>query len=206
MAQKVIYLLRHGKPELEDEQRRFIGQIDLALSDEGHRQAQTLGEKLRNRKIDAVFCSDLTRSVETARRIAAFHKLEQEALPALREIGLGKWEGATFAEIARIYPKEFRQRGSDIAYFKPPDGESFVECSARALAAFHEICRMGHDNIVIVGHAGVNRLLLCHMMGMPITNLFRITQDYACMNVVIATESAYCVKYLNMPVSVSEHR
>lgn len=200
MGQKTIYLLRHGKPELVDEQRRFIGQVDLKLCDEGYRQAQKLGEKLQSRKIDAVFCSDLKRSVETAQPIAASHNLESIVLPQLREINLGKWDGVTFSEIARIYPKEFRQRGNDIAYFRPPGGESFSDCNTRALAAFQEIRGTHYENMVIVGHAGVNRLLLCHILGMPLNNLFRITQDYACMNVIAATETSYQVKYLNMPL------
>jgi len=200
MAQKVIYLIRHGKPEQEDEQRRFIGQVDLPLSAEGHRQAQILGEKLRSKKIDAVYCSDLIRSVETARPIAAHQNLESIPLPNLREINLGKWDGVTFSEIARVYPKEFRQRGNDIVYFRPPEGESFADCNTRALAAFQEICRSSHETIVIVGHAGVNRLLLCHILGMPLNNLFRIAQNYACMNIIAATETSYQVNTLNMPL------
>lgn len=196
----MIYLIRHGKPELADEQRRFIGQVDLQLCAEGCRQAQVLGEKLQSRKIDAVFCSDLKRSVETARPIAATHNLESIVLPQLREINLGKWDGVTFSEIARIYPKEFRQRGNDIAYFRPPGGESFSDCNTRSLAAFQEIRRTHYKNMVIVGHAGVNRLLLCHILGVPLNNLFRITQDYACMNVIAATETSYKVRYLNMPL------
>ncbi len=198
MGKKVIYLIRHGKPEQGDEQRRFIGQVDLPLSAEGQRQAQILGEKLQSRKIDAVYCSDLIRSVETSRPIAALQHLESISLPQLREINLGKWDGVTFSEIARIYPKEFRQRGNDIVYFRPPEGESFADCNTRALAAFQEICRTGHENIVIVGHAGVNRLLLCHILGMPLNNLFRIAQSYACMNVIIANETSYQVNALNM--------
>ncbi len=200
MGQRMIYLIRHGKPEQVDEQRRFIGQVDLQLCDEGYRQAQILGEKLRSRKIDAVFCSDLKRSVETARPIAVSHNLESIVLPQLREINLGKWDGVTFSEIARIYPKEFRQRGNDIAYFRPPGGESFSDCNTRALAAFHEIRGSSYENMVIVGHAGVNRLLLCHILGVPLNNLFRISQDYACMNLIAATETSYQVRYLNMPL------
>lgn len=198
MGQKVIYLIRHGKPELVDEQRRFIGQIDLPLSAEGQRQAQMLGAKLKSRKIDAVYCSDLIRSVETSREIASLHGLEPQVRPQLREIGLGKWDGVTFSEIARVYPKEFRQRGNDIVYFRPPEGESFADCNTRALAAFQEINRASHENIVIVGHAGVNRLLLCHILGMPLNNLFRIAQSYACMNIILVNETSYQVNSLNM--------
>jgi probable phosphoglycerate mutase len=52
-------------------------------------------------------------------------------------------------------------------------------------------------NILIVGHAGINRLLLCHMLGMPIENLFRFSQDYACINIIVYERGQYCVKLLN---------
>lgn len=200
MAQKTIYLLRHGQPELPDNQRRFIGQADLHLSAEGHRQAEALGERFRGKPIDAVFSSDLVRSVETAQAITRHHKLEPILLPGLREIGLGKWEGETFSEVARIYPREFRLRGRDIAHFRPPEGESFADCGQRALKAYREILGMPYEQIVIVGHAGVNRTILCHIMGIQLANLFRLTQDYACMNVIIQAENASHIKCLNLPL------
>jgi probable phosphoglycerate mutase len=62
--------------------------------------------------------------------------------------------------------------------------------------------------ILVVGHAGVNRVLLCHLLGMPLGNLFRLGQDYGCCN-LIRSDNAFCsVRAVNlrpwMPVSVSE--
>ncbi|MFZ7101141.1 MAG: alpha-ribazole phosphatase [Peptococcaceae bacterium] len=202
MEQKMIYLIRHGRVKLpDDHQRCYIGQIDVPLTAEGYKQAKILSNKLSTLKIDAVFCSDLSRSRDTAGEIAAKHELIPRERVDLREVNLGSWEGLKFAEVARRYPQEFKQRGSDIAYFRPPEGESFADCGSRVLAAFHEIVRMPFNRIVIVGHAGVNRLLICHMLGMPLANLFRISQDYACLNIIITGDFGYRVKLLNSPVS-----
>jgi bisphosphoglycerate-dependent phosphoglycerate mutase len=40
MENRVVYLIRHGKIQQEDDQRRYIGQIDLPLTEEGIKQAQ----------------------------------------------------------------------------------------------------------------------------------------------------------------------
>lgn len=197
MEPKMIYLIRHGKIEREDEQRCYIGQIDLPLSKEGRIQAKQLSARLSKLKIDAVFSSDLSRSLETATQIAAVHRLIPQVRPDLREIAMGDWEGLTFAEVARSYPKEFKQRGADIGYFRPPHGESFADCSHRVIAVFHEIINSSFHNIVILGHAGVNRLLICHVLGMPLANLFRISQDYACLNVIMIGDFGYRLKLLN---------
>ncbi len=200
MKQKKIYLVRHGKTELEDKQRRYIGQIDLPLSKDGVIQAQALGRYLSRLEIDGIFCSDLARSMDTARQISSELCLNPQARTDLREIYLGEWEGLKLSEVKRLYPKEFEARGSDIGYFRPPGGESFADCSIRILAAFHEIIQLPFDNMVIVGHAGINRLLICHILGMPLSNLFRIPQDYACLNIIMAGDSGYRLKLINSSI------
>src|SRR5208337_1578475 len=102
----------------------------------------------------------------------------------LREINLGKWEGCTFADIEQRFPEEFRKRGSDIVSYRIPGGESFDNCNKRVLTAFQDILEASTGNILIVGHAGVNRMILCHIMGVPLQDLFKIRQEYGCMNVI----------------------
>jgi alpha-ribazole phosphatase len=197
METRKIYLLRHGKIRIDDDQRRYIGQLDLPLSDEGERQARWQQKLLEPLTVGAVYCSDLIRSRRTAEIVAEHKRLRVAAISGLREISLGEWEGSTFADIARRFPEEFRARGADIAYYRVPGGESFADCSRRAVAAFHEIAAASTGDIAIVGHAGVNRLLLCHLLGMPIANVFRIGQDYGCVNIIQSGGSGYQVKLVN---------
>ncbi len=179
-----VYLLRHGAVALEDDQRRYIGQSDVPLSDEGERQARRLQNMLEAAAIGTVYCSDLARSRRTAEIIACRKGTAVTALTALREISLGQWEGYSFADIARRFPDEFKARGADIGYYRVPGGESFADCSLRVVAAFQEILASSAGDIAIVGHAGVNRVLLSHILGMPVANVFRIGQDYGCMNII----------------------
>lgn len=197
MENRVIYLVRHGKIQQEDDQRRYIGQIDLPLAEEGIRQAQSLQRRFERTDISTIYCSDLSRSIRTAKIITGFRDIPVVIREDLREVCMGEWEGCTFGDIGRRFPDEFKARGSNIVSYRVPGGESFADCSRRAVAALEEILASCSGNLVITGHAGLNRLLLCHMLGMPIANLFRIGQDYGCLNVIQCGSTGYQVKLMN---------
>lgn len=193
----MIYLIRHGKIQVEDDQRRYIGQLDLPLTEEGIRQAQNLQKRLARVDFETVYCSDLSRSRQTAEIIVGSKNTPIISRKEIREIDLGEWEGLSFADVARRFPNEFKSRGADIGYYRTPGGESFADCSKRVVIALHEIMQNSRGNILIAGHAGVNRLLLCHILGMPLTNLFRLLQDYGCLNIIQYGSSGYQIKLTN---------
>ena len=194
---RVVFLIRHGKIQQEDDQRRYIGQINLPLTEEGTRQAQGLQKRFERTNIKTIYCSDLSSSIETAQIVANPRNVPVVVCQKLREISMGEWEGCTFGDIARRFPEKFKARGNDIVSYRVPGGESFADCSNRIVAALEEIIASSTGNLVIAGHAGINRLLLCHMLGMPIANLFSIGQDYACLNVIQCSSAGYQVKLMN---------
>jgi probable phosphoglycerate mutase len=191
-----IFLLRHGA--LADDSRdRFIGQIDLPLAAEGIRQAQALAQALHNENIGIIYCSDLLRSQQTAEIIAEEINAPIETRNELREISLGNWEGLSRSEVKSSFPVQYAERGKNIENYRIPGGESFAECRLRALAAWDEMVNCGSERIAVATHAGINRLLLCHLLGMPSANMFRIGQDYGCVNIVEQTKEHICIKLIN---------
>jgi probable phosphoglycerate mutase len=197
MDSRVIFLVRHGKLQQQDEQRRYIGQLDLPLSLEGRNQARNLHRRFEHARLDAIYCSDLRRSRETAELIVGAAGPKVIVRKDLREIAMGEWEGLSLRDVARDFPEQFRARGADLATFRTPGGESFADCSRRVIPAFEEIADSTEGNVLIVGHAGVNRLVLCHLLGMPVSNLFRLGQDYGCLNVIQSGNTGYQVKLVN---------
>ena len=191
-----IYLLRHGALA-EDNRDRFIGQIDLPLAEEGIRQAQALAQTLHNENIGIIYCSDLLRSRQTAEIIADEINAPIKARRELREVSLGNWEGLSRSEVKSSFPLQYAERGKDIENYRIPGGESFAECRQRALAAWEEILNCGSERIAVAGHAGINRLLLCHLLEMPIANMFRIGQDYGCVNIIEQTDGHISVRLIN---------
>lgn len=198
--QRLIYLLRHGLIDGSQE-RRYIGHLDISLSPAGRHQAGLLQTELASQEFTAVLCSDLCRSIETASIITANRSCQPQPKRELREISMGEWEGKTFREIAQTYPSEYAKRGENLAHYRIPGGESFAECQQRIVAAFTNGLQTTTGNLLIVGHAGINRLLLCHILGMPLERLFQIRQDYACINLIAATAGQYCVRLLNAPAN-----
>ena len=106
------------------------------------------------------------------------------AAPAFREIDMGEWDGRPMREIKTRYPQAWKARGDNIGSYRPPGGESFEDLLKRSLPALSEIIRHPHGNTLIVAHAGVNRVLICSILGIPLEKLFTIQQGYACLNLL----------------------
>jgi len=171
--------------------------VDLPMNREGFRQAEQLMEALLDVPLSAVFCSDLARCVATAEVIAKPHRLPCVTRRDLREISLGRWEGQSFDEVRRRHPEEFLARGRDIVHYRPPQGESVLDCNFRVIPAFYEIIGATWGNVLIVGHAGVNRIILSQALGRSLEDLFAINQTYGCLNVVCQRHPGLEVKLLN---------
>ena len=190
-----IYLIRHGEIT-QSLPRRFVGKSDLPLTDRGRRQMRQVSQFLAGRGVSRLLCSPLSRCVESAGIVGMALGLEPEVVPDLREIGLGVWEGLTVEEVRERFPGDYEARGRDLAQFRPAGGESFADVQRRAWAAFEALSDFKSPQ-AIVAHGGVNRVLLCRILGMPLENLFRLGQDYGCANVVRTGRDGLCVDVMN---------
>ncbi len=193
-----IYLLRHGAIQSKEEPKRYIGQIDVPLNAIGMRQARQWAGYFATMAFDRICCSDLTRSRQTADMIAAGREIEIEPLPVLREIYLGRWDGLSYAAVKKGNPQQFHSRGDDIAGYRPPGGESFRDLARRVWPAFQQLASRPIGKTLIVGHAGVNRVILCRVLGLPLANLFRIGQEYGALNILSKRPEGWRVQVLNL--------
>ena len=196
-----IFLLRHGHVEFEGQApgspRRFLGQTDAPLSLKGREQARVWQSELADKNLTGFYASDLVRCAETARIIAGRGAADIRYLPALREIDLGKLEGLSMEHVRTQLPGEWQKRGDDLLGYRPEGGESFDDLEKRVLPVFEDISRDHDGNILIVAHAGVNRVILCHVLGMPLSNLFRIGQSHGCLNILEPHKDFFRVTGLN---------
>ena len=195
-----IYLVRHGHCAT-DGVRRYVGQIDYPLSTQGQEEARRWRTFFAHISPLHVVCSDLLRTVQTAREILGpSSDLPLHKEPALREISLGEWEGVPRKEIREHFFKEYEQRGRDLADFRPPGGESFSDLSARVVPVFEDLCARlpATGNLLIITHAGVIRTLLCHSTGMPLQRIFSLGQDYAGLTRIDRTPQGYVVRAMNL--------
>ena len=197
MQSSTIYLLRHGDCRA-DSVRRYIGQTDLPLNGTGRDQAAWWQERLAAIRWERIVCSDLSRSLETARIIAAGSGQLIEPLAQLREIALGDWDGLSMAELCQTSPVAFAERGADIAYHRPPGGESFADLARRVVPCLEELITGASGNLLLVGHAGVNRVYLCHLLGLPLGNLMLLPQDYGGLTILELVQGRLRLRSLNI--------
>jgi probable phosphoglycerate mutase len=194
-----VFLLRHGIVRSPGEAKRYIGQQDLPLLNRGLQQAMAWADYFATAALDVIYCSDLARCLETARIIGDRCHLVPRVRPELREVALGDWEGQPFASIKRCDPDGYQRRGAQITDHRPPGGESFRDLDHRVWPFFETASRQPHRRVLMITHAGVIRVLICRLLGMPLDKLFHIGQAYGALNIVDVRRSGYRLQALNLP-------
>lgn len=178
-----LILLRHGALA-QAEPRRFVGQRDLPLSAQGLSQAAAWRDALADVRLDGAWCSSLSRCRTMADVILDGRSTAAISSDALREVSLGRWEGLSVEEVRSRFPGEYERRGADLAKVAPAEGESFAQAQARAWEAMERIMAHTEGTALVVAHGGVNRAIICRVLGMPLHRLFSLGQDYAAMNLI----------------------
>lgn len=166
----LIDLLRHGEPVGG---RRYRGQIDDPLSDKGWQQmrAAVAGRE----DWDVIWSSTLSRCAEFARELAAQRQLPLTLDARLREIGFGAWEGQTPDELRRTDPERLDRFWRDPLANRPAGAEALTGFRARVQSAWNDmVAAHAGQRVLVVGHAGITRMLVSLALGSPVENMFRI--------------------------------
>ena len=193
-----IYLSRHGQID-GYERIPVYGHTDVDITRVGKLQMEALAERLRLANLRAIYASDLRRSVQGAEIIGKHHDVPLHVVPELREMFFGDWEGVTVSELEEQFPEELKKRKSALLTYKiPGNGESILEFSKRIKACYRRILsdQRGHD-FLIVAHGGVNRVILCEALGLDLSRLFSLHQDYGCLNIIDIHEDSTLIRLLN---------
>jgi alpha-ribazole phosphatase len=187
-----VFLARHGQSMVVEGGEPVYSHNPIGLTPDGRLQAERLAAALAPVRLDAVYTSNLNRAGETAQFVAAAQGLEPIVLPELIEISLGDFEGMTLervhAEHQRFIPwleVSFNERFPSDDFHHPadlvfPNGESVTGVYERVIEPFLQIVRshLG-GTVAVISHGWVLQPLLCHILGAPITNYFRLQLRYA---------------------------
>jgi broad specificity phosphatase PhoE len=160
MKPTIFYFVRHGESE-GNAARVFTGQTDSPLTARGRQQAEAVADELAKVKFDRIVSSDLSRTRDTADVIAKRRGMSVEVMPELREIDVGDQTGKTFDETRGL------PNWNDDGFVAWPRGETLDQVLARTLGAIERLTRENPGKtILIVGHGGVNRIVLSHFLGL----------------------------------------
>jgi alpha-ribazole phosphatase len=176
--------MRHGEVD-NGLEKRYNGHIDVDITEKGIEQMRRLAGLLEGKPVKAVYSSDLIRSVKGARIVSARLGLEHTPVQTLRERSVGQWEGMTAEEIKQRYPEEFKAWRTDLLNYRPPEGECLQDVRNRILPEYKRIVASHPgEEIAMLLHGGVNRIILADALGLDPLNLFRIDQAFGAFNII----------------------
>ena len=192
-----LLMARHGNTT-GNSAERFWGQTDVELSAEGTWQAERLADRLAGEKIASIYSSQLCRASATAEIIASHHQLPVITCPELIEINFGKVEGFSFNEISERYPELVRDWPTRDPSFRFPEGESISDLDRRVVKFLSRLEKhTAEDTILVVAHAGVLRLLICHLLPIDIRHWRQLRTDLASLSIVETHSQGAVLHLLN---------
>ncbi|OQX66255.1 MAG: 6-phosphofructokinase [Desulfococcus sp. 4484_242] len=161
---KNLFLIRHGETYFNLENR--IGG-NSGLTENGKAQAKALARYFKNKKIPVIFTSRKKRTIQTAFPIMQ----EQEdcsiiPLKEFNEIDSGVCEAMSYREIRDAMPHVYAARKRNKYAYIYPDGEGYVSMKERVDRGIKKALYLSRNpqNIMIVGHRAVNRMILSHFL------------------------------------------
>jgi probable phosphomutase (TIGR03848 family) len=143
------------------------------LSDDGHKQAAALADRLADLPVAAVYASPMERTTQTAATVAERHDLAVQPLPGALEADYGEWTGGKLADLARTDLWKTVQRAPSRARF--PGGESMTEMQARIVGCLETVVA-DHPGVmvVVVSHADPIKAAIAHYTGLHLDQFQRI--------------------------------
>lgn len=176
-----LCLVRHGQTDW-NLLGKWQGQSPSApgLNETGMSQALALRDELKDEHFDAIYSSDLLRSIQTVELLAKTLGIAITPEPRLREINLGVWEGMMAEDIKAKYPAELEARAKDPFHTRAPKGESPSDVTQRVLAAVNDITRH-HPNgsVLIVSHGLPLSVIYCHSHHIPMQQVYEHVPENA---------------------------
>jgi len=170
MVTTTIDLLRHGDVAGG---RKYRGQLDDPLSELGWQQLRAATKRTQNWQ--HIITSPLKRCAVFAKELADAHKLPLHTENEFKEISFGLWEGKTADELLSSEADRIKKYWGDPINTTPPEGENLFAFEERVINAWKScLVEFKGKKILIISHAGVMRMILCHILGMPLTELFKL--------------------------------
>ena len=161
---KNLFLIRHTETEYNVANR--IGG-DSPLTKKGKAQAAALGQFFKKKKISYIFTSRKQRTIDTAKAICEMQDdCRIISLKEFDEINAGICERMTYEDIEKKMPHVFKKRGANKYHYVYPDGESYETMKPRIIQGIKKAFFLNRraNNIMIVGHQAVNRMILSHFL------------------------------------------
>ena len=182
-----IMLVRHGETPWNAE-GRYQGHKDIPLSSVGEAQAKALGQRLAQITITHALASPLTRAQRTARlALGAQREGLLKTDEDLSELNHGDWEGCLASDLRDQDPERLAAWYAEPhTVVMPGGGESLHHLQERSWRAFAKAVQglAEQDLLLVVAHDAVNRVILSHILGLPLSQFWRFRQAPTTINLL----------------------
>jgi len=193
-----LLLIRHGENDYVKTSKMAGRLPGIHLNEHGQKQAQALGEALKDFPITAIYSSPLERAMETADPIAKARKLEIIQEPDLMDADIGKWQGKSWRVLSLTKAWKVVQHAP--SRFRFPEGESFPEAQTRYANVLERIVKKHNkpkDIIAVVFHADPIKLAVSHFLGLPLDHFQRLSCSTGSLTMLHVTDAGANLVKLN---------
>ena len=179
-----VYIARHGETTWNAEMR-VQGRSDSCLTAHGHAQSLALLKQLRDRPLSAIYSSTLRRSIQTAQPLSQHFNLPIQKRSELDELAFGILEGKQLSHLDEGERAEWERFRAHRFTYRIPGAENYTDVAQR-LRPFEEAILQKHrgEEILVVGHRGVNRMLIGLLLEMQLEEAVKIEQTNDCIYLI----------------------
>lgn len=172
-----LYLIRHAEAE-GNLYRRIQGHYNSLLTENGYRQVEALKARFADTHIDAVYSSDLFRTMETAKAIYLPKGLTLQTRSDLRELNMGEWEDRTWGQVALEQPEQMRKFTRGMPDWQVENAETFAQLQQRVGDALLDIAK-AHDGqtVAVFSHGMAIRYSCGRFMGLSLEECHSIAHN-----------------------------
>jgi len=191
-----IILIRHGQTQWNKEEI-FRGRSDIPLDDVGIKQAKAITKRLSSSGIKAVYSSPLKRALETAQIIAKRFNLKVKVVDDLIDFDFGKWQGLSLEEVQKQFPETYQKWLKEPHLANIPNGENLDTVRQRVSKALNKILKGQQDNVAVVSHRVINKLLILAALSLDNFYFWQIKQDVGAISVLDYEDRIFVLPLLN---------
>jgi broad specificity phosphatase PhoE len=197
VSESRILLVRHA--ETSDPHRFHGAESDVGLGERGYRQAASLGDRIAERKPQALYSSGMLRACQTAEIIGRACGLAPRIVPDLHERRMGPLSGVSREEGLDTYNEAKMRWSAGELEHTHPGGESFAAIQRRVLPLFRRFAaEHPGSTIVVVAHGVVIRVALTSLLeGFSHKDFGRVAIDNAAINEIACDRLIWTALALN---------
>ena len=168
----LITLARHGETQ-ENVDNTIQGQLPGALTEDGIKQAQNLGELLRSDRFDAIVSSDLARCIDTARYVTIHHpEVYFSVSQELRERSFGDYQGRPAKDV------DWGPSYESFYTARPGGGESIQQLANRVRVFVNELlAAKSRQHVLLVTHGGPMMVIKSAVEAVPLEEVYKEKVD-----------------------------